>query len=129
MSPRHLKKPRRADPTSDIAAQHALTECPAPWEPIDPETDASYRQLVEHHGPALLEQALERPHSRSWLLVRYVPDVPDVLVEWSLSSFRRESSEFCELVGGVPDLSAAAAWETKWRAARNTTVQQRRAAS
>jgi hypothetical protein len=129
VSPRGVRKPRRANTPSDVEALHALTECPAPWEPIDPETDASYRQLVEHHGPALLEQALERPDSRSWLLVRYLPDVPDVLVEWSLVSFRRESAEFCELVGGVPDLSEAASWEAQWRAARNTAVPQRRAAS
>jgi hypothetical protein len=129
VSPHRVRKPRRANTPSDVEAQHALTECPAPWEPIDPETDASYRQLVEHHGPALLERALERPDSRSWLLVRYLPDVPDVLVEWSLLSFRRESAEFCELVGTVPDLSAAASWEKQLRAARNEAAQPRRAAS
>jgi hypothetical protein len=129
VSPRRVRKPRRANTPSDAEALHALTECPAPWEPIDPETDAAYRQLVEHHGPLLLEQALARPNSRSWLLVRYMPDMPDVLVEWSLVSSRRESADFCELVGGVPDLSAAASWEEQWRAARNHAVQRRRAAS
>jgi hypothetical protein len=110
-----MKTSRRGELPFDRRAQVALVACPPPWEPVDPADHAFYRKLVARHGEELLEQALAQPESRSWLLVRYLPDVPAVLVEWSLESFRRESMRFCELVGGEPDVSAADAWEADWR--------------
>jgi len=120
---------RLAKAPPPIDSHDALTSCPAPWEPIDPELDASYRELVEHQGPALVDEALQRPDARSWLLVRYLSEVPDVLVEWSLSAFRREAAGFCELAGGAPDFAAADAWEAEWRAGRSRKAPRRRAAS
>jgi hypothetical protein len=122
------KMGKRELPTLERAS-HALCECPPPWEPIDPAQEAFYRRLVAAQGPALLEVALARPETRAWLLVRYLPDVPDELVRWSLDSFARETAGFSDLVGAHPDFSAANDWANSWYAERRNGATPRRAAS
>jgi hypothetical protein len=114
----HVRHAVQPDTPLDREARRAVTECPPPWESLDRGRDAQYRRLVEAHGPELLEEALARPHARSWLLVRYLPEVPQDLVDWSLESHRRECAEFGDLVGARPDLSAANAWAKERRAHR-----------
>ena len=120
---------RRPEPPSQQDVQHALTECPPPWEPIDLNEDARYRRVVEAYGPALVNQALARHDIRAWLLVRYLPDVPPALVDRELASLKRELAEFCELAGGTPDFRAAETWEARWRAAHSNGTRRRRVAS
>jgi hypothetical protein len=107
------------DAPLDRAAIGAIGQCPPPWVDIDRATDHRYRALVEAHGPELLEEAQARGDGRSWLLVRYLKDVPTEIVEASLESYQRERALFAELIGSPPDLSAAETWAREWRAASN----------
>lgn len=120
MNPLHVRHNGHPETPLDRDARRAIAECPPPWEPLDRDRDAQYRRLVEAHGAELLEEALARPQSRSWLLVRYLPDVPQELVDWSLAAHRRECVEFGELVGARPDLATADAWAKEQRAHRKS---------
>ena len=118
---------RRQGSLTEQAVQRALTECPPPWVPIEASQDASYRRVVEAYGSTLREQAETRAGIRTWLLIRYLPDVPSAMVDRALASLRRELVEFCELAGGTPDFVAAEAWAARWRAAHDDGIRRRAA--
>lgn len=120
---------RRADAPTAHEAVASLTECPPPWEAVAPARDARYREIVAEHGPELVRRVQARPEARTWLLVRYLPDVPTELVERALATFKREAIDFCELAGGTPDMAAAETWEAQWRGAARASARRRRAAS